>query len=892
VVRPDVLYHPQSVSLRKAPGDAALEPDDPRIAMWRSTKNFPSSVAATTGRALLRRLAVAGTLVALLGFGRAEAAPLSRQLDLFDFGWRFHLGDVKGAEAAAFNDSSWRPLDLPHDWSIEGSYDEHAPSGSSGGYLPTGIGWYRKTFTVPEAEKGRRVAVQFDGVYEHSTVWINGHEAGTRPYGYSSFLYEIAQYLNYGSTPNVIAVRVDNSQQPNSRWYSGSGIFRHTWLLETDPLQIAPWGILVTTPEVSAASATIKIVAHVNNGRASAQRVEVRQLLLDASGEALQPQGSPSGAGQSVSADINPGDSKDVASALAIQSPRLWSPDSPSLYRVRTELLVNGTVVDSTETSFGVRNVDFDVNRGLLINGVQVKMRGVCLHHDGGAVGAAVPEAVLERRLRLLREMGCNSIRCSHNPEAPEFYDLCDRLGILVMDEAFDEWTYRKPQLKFGYSDVFADWYERDLVDFIHRDRNHPCVVLWSAGNEIGEQGAPNGPEILGKLVAVFHREDPTRPVTAAMDNIFNQNGEASDAFTSQLDIVGYNYVDRWGTRRETQYADDRERYRNRRFVGTEESGVAVTRGEYEYGSLLDDNDSDDHLVLGHGPVGPLYVAATIRAAALWRFAATRDYVIGEFLWTGIDYLGESKWPRKLTAFGALDTCGFKKDSFYFYQSIWTDAPMIHLLPHWNWPGKVGSVVPVVAYSNCPAVELFLNGRSMGVKAREFPSEGVTGAWNNYAQPKVEATTGDMQLVWDVPYEPGELKAVAYDVHGIVAAQTVVRTAKQPATLELTVDRKSISPGTRDVASVTVRALDSDGVFVPLAGNQVTFDVTGPAKLIGVDNGDPVDLESYQGKTRALFNGMALALIQSTSESGTINVTARSEGLRDAQIKIAAQPEL
>jgi beta-galactosidase len=858
--------------------------------MRRPSKISPCAVPAIFTRLCPRpRSILAGWLsacalgIAAAGFAQSARAESGRQAELFDFGWRFHRGDAPGGENASFDDTSWRSLDLPHDWSIEGPYDEKAATGGSGGYLPTGIGWYRKTFSLPESDRGRRLAVQFDGVYEHSTVWVNGHEAGTRPYGYSSFTYEISPYLNFGSTPNVIAVRVDNSQQPNSRWYSGSGIFRHTWLVATDPLQIAPWGVFVTTPDVSAEAATVTVRVHVRNGRSSAQQIEVRELLLDGEGvlEPLQPAGAAAG-----TAEIAAGEERDIESTFTVKAPRLWSPLEPSLYRVRTQIVVAGGVVDASDTQFGIRRVEFDVDRGLLINGAPFKMRGMCLHQDGGAVGSAVPEAVLERRLRLLRDMGCNSIRCSHNPMAPEFYDLCDRLGLLVMDEAFDEWTYRKPQIKFGYSDVFADWYERDLVDFIHRDRNHPCVVMWSAGNEIGEQGAPNGPEILHKLIAVFHREDPTRPVTAAMDNIFNQSGPAPEAFTSQLDIVGYNYVDRWGTRRETQYTDDRERFRNRRFVGTEESGVAGTRGEYQFGSLLDDNDSDDHLVLGRGPKGPLYVAATVRAASLWRFAATHDYVIGEFLWTGIDYLGESRWPRKLTAFGALDSCGFKKDSYYFYQSIWTDAPMLHLLPHWNWPDRAGSVVPVIAYTNCAAVELFLNGRSLGVKSREFPSEGVTGSWNNYAHPKIEATTGDLQLVWDVPYEPGELKAVGYDRRGQVAAQAAVQTAHEAAGLEVTVDRSSITSGARDVASVTVRALDANGVFVPLADNQVTFDVSGPGKLIGVDNGDPESHASYQGSTRALFNGMALALVQSTPESGTIRITARSEGLKDAQIDI------
>jgi beta-galactosidase len=546
-------------------------------------------------------------------------------------------------------------------------------------------------------------------------------------------------------------------------------------------------------------------------------------------------------------------------------------------------------VVDHLDTTIGIRRVEFDVDRGLLVNGQPVKIRGMCIHHDAGAVGAAVPEAVLERRLRLLKEMGCNAIRCSHNPMDPALYDICDRIGLLVMDEAFDEWTIRKPQLKMGYSNIFKDWYERDIVDLVHRDRNHPSVVIWNAGNEIGEQTAPDGPEILGRIVDVFHRQDPTRPVTTAMDNIFNQLGEAPDAFTSRLDIVGYNYVDRWGSRRETQYGDDREKYKGRRFLGTEETGVSGTRGEYPTGSLLDDNDSDDQLVLGKGPTGPLYVAATQRASSLWRFAATHDYVIGEFIWTGFDYLGESKWPRKSTAFGALDTCGFKKDSYYFYQSIWTDKPVLHLLPHWNWPSKAGAVVPVVAYSNCAAVELFLNGRSLGVKAREFPSEGVTGAWDHYAEPKVEATTSDLQLVWDVPYEPGELKAVGYDRHGAEVAQDSVRTAHAASRLELTVDRTAIVSGIRDVASITVRALDPDGVFVPLADNVVTFDIAGPGSLIGVDNGDPKSHASYQSHSRALFNGMALGLVQSTSEQGVVRVTARAEGLSESVLEIPSQ---
>ena len=412
---------------------------------------------------------------------------------------------------------------------------------------------------------------------------------------------------------------------------------------------------------------------------------------------------------------------------------------------------------------------------------------------------------------------------------------------------------------------------------------------MWSAGNEIGEQWAENGPAVLRRLVDVFHREDPTRPVTAAMDNIFNQNGSAPAAFSDLLDVVGYNYADRWGARRETQYADDHDRHPNRKFVGTENTSVRGIRGVYRFGPLLGGSYSAGQITPGYGPEGALYVTASLRAASLWRFVATHDYIIGDFAWTGFDYLGEAIWPRKLSTSGPLDTCGFKKDGFYFYQSQWTTAPMIHLLPHWNWPEHTGKIVPVVAYSNCAAIELFLNGRSLGAKAREFPSQGAAGGWNSYALPMIQATTADLQFVWDVPYETGELKAVGYDRNGAIVATDEVRTAQAAATLELSVDRATLTAGARDVAHVTVRALDAHGVFVPLADNEITFGISGPAKLIGVDNGDPASHASYQGNTRALFNGMALALVQSTFESGQVRLTARTQGLPEATIEVTTR---
>ncbi|MBD5778055.1 DUF4982 domain-containing protein [Pelagicoccus sp. NFK12] len=834
-------------------------------------------------------------VLASTAFGASEAALNPNQISLdstavreqqtFDFGWRFSLGDEPEAKNPGFDDESWRSLDLPHDWSIEGPYDKDAPSGGSGGYLPTGVGWYRKTFTLPDEARGKQARIQFDGVYQNSTVWINGHELGTRPFGYATFHYDLTPHLNYGSTPNVIAVRVDNSDQPNSRWYSGSGIYRHTWLTITDPLAVAPFGVYVTTPEVSAEAATVHVQTSVRNERSEGTRFTLHTSLLGSRGEALAQNVEE----VSAPSEIAAGGELELAATLQVPTPRLWSPDTPELYRARSELRVDDVVVDAVETTFGIRELVYDVDRGLLINGEQVKLRGMCLHEDGGAVGAAVPEAVLERRLRLLMEMGCNAVRASHNPMAPEFYELCDRLGMLVMDEVFDEWTVRKPQIKFGYSDIFEEWFERDVVDFVRRDRNHPSIVMWSAGNEIGEQRSEVGIEVLGKLIEIFHREDPTRPVTAGLDNVFNGDGRAPEAFTELLDVVGYNYPDRWGDRRELLHSDDRRDFPERKFVHTESTTARGTRGEYTFGPLLGGgfSFSERRVLPGKGPEAALYLDDTVQAERIWRFVSLNDYVIGDFGWTGIDYLGEARWPRKGASPGPLDTCGFKKDQFYFYQSIWTSDPMVHLLPHWNWPDRVGEIVPVVAYTNCAVVELFLNGRSLGPKSHEFPAQGAEGGWASYAKTVIRPTTGDMKFVWDVPYEPGELKAVGYDRDGNVVVTEFVRTAGDPAKLEVTIDRASIAADARDVAHVTVRAFDANGVFVPLADNQLTFELSGVAKLIGVDNGDLANHDSYQSNERPLYYGMALALLQSTLEPGEARLVVSSPGLPDASVSLA-----
>jgi beta-galactosidase len=806
----------------------------------------------------------AGFAWVILALTSAAAFGQTTQRFEFDTGWRFHLGEASGAEAAAFDDSQWRQLDLPHDWSIEGPYSADAPTGGGGGYLPTGIGWYRKHFTLPQLPADRSVWVEFDGVYENSDVWLNGRTIGKRPFGYISFHYDLTPFLVNGT--NVIAVRVDNSHQPNSRWYSGSGIYRHVGLIITGNIHVAHWGVYVTTPEVSAASATINVRTLVENRRDVAWGATIRTALLD-------PQGKELTNAEASCAAIEPGRQTPVEQQMKIDTPHLWSVETPVLYSLRTTILVDGTPTDEVATPFGIRKIEYDVDRGFLLNGKHVKMNGVCLHHDGGCVGAAVPIGVWQRRLATLKAMGCNAIRTSHNPPAPEFLDLCDRMGFLVMDEAFDEWKIGKTQ--YGYNKYFDGWAEKDLTAMLHRDRNHPSVVMWSVGNEIREQPRPGGEEPLKALVAICHKEDPNRPVTLGCDNIAADGGSTTLPFLESLDIVGYNYVDRWHERRELYYSIDRQGHPKWRFVGTESTPARGFRNAYSLG-----NDP--------ATVRPNYTTGMIRAEQLWKFVATRGYVIGDFMWTGIDYLGETRWPSRLAASGVLDLCGFPKDNCYFYQSQWTQEPMVFLFPHWNWTGREGQPIPVLAYSNCDAVELFLNGKSLGEKRLEFPRQGNSGSWNRYDRPPVNATTADLHLSWDVPYTPGTLKAVGRRAGRVVCMQEV-RTAGAPAAIRLSADPNTIKANGTDVVHVRVEILDANEVLVPTADNLVKFAVEGQGRLIGVDNGNPMDRESYQVPQRRAYGGLCLAIVQSLRKEGKIQITAQAEGLKSALIEVEVQ---
>ncbi len=790
------------------------------------------------------------------------AAGQNRQQHVFDLDWKFTLGEHQDAQVPEFDDSRWRDVDLPHDWSIEGPYDGNASTGGSGGYLPTGVGWYRKHFTVAASAREGRVWIEFDGVYENSEVWINGHRLGKRPFGYISFHYDLTPHLVDGD--NVIAVRVDNSNQPNTRWYSGSGIYRHVRLVVTNKIHISHWGIYITTPEVSNNSATVVINTMIEKYGSSQGRIMLRSILID-------PKGNEVAQVETNELQI-PTNKIEIEQKKQIDTPSLWSIETPVLYTLRTEILQNGIPIDEVNTSFGIRKIEYDVDHGFLLNGKHVKMNGVCLHHDGGCLGAAVPERLWQRRLGILKTMGCNAIRTAHNPPAPEFLDLCDQMGFLVMDEAFDEWTIGKTE--HGYHKYFDQWAEHDLIDFIHRDRNHPSVVMWSVGNEVREQPREAGHEVLRKLAEIVRHEDPTRPFTQGCDNIAADGGSTTPEFLELLDIVGYNYVDRWHERRELYYSIDRHEHPDWKMVGTESSSVGGIRGGYS---------------LGRDPnvIRPNYNTRMIRAEQLWKFEAMHDYIIGDFMWTGIDYLGESWWPGKNSSSGVIDLCGFPKDGYYFYQSQWTQEPMIHLFPHWNWPGYEGKVIPVLCYSNCDAVELFLDDKSYGEKRLEFPRQGTSGGWNRYANPRINSTTADLHLSWDVPYEPGVLRAIGKKNGQIVCTQEV-RTTGQAAAIRLKVDRDSIS-NTRDIAHVEVQIVDTDGNIVPTADDLVQFTIEGPGRIIGVDNGNPRDHEAHQAQQRRAFNGLCLAILQSSSEPGKIRFTARSEGLKETSAEITVK---
>ncbi len=770
----------------------------------------------------------------------------------FDNNWLFNLGDVPNGQATDLDDAQWRKLNLPHDWSIEGEFSKDNPASPEGGALPGGIGWYRKTFTLPASDKNKLVYMAFDGVYQKSDVWINGHHLGFRPNGYISFQYAISPYLNYDKQPNVIAVKVDNSAQPNSRWYSGSGIYRNVWLVTVNKIAVDHWGTFVTTPTVTNKQATVNLQTAIKNYTGKPQQVTVVTTIFNAAGLEVTTKASTDITLQDTLATIH--------QDLKLSNPNLWSVERPYLYKVYTKVINNHSVVDEYETTLGVRYFDFDANKGFTLNGKSLKILGVCDHHDLGSLGAAINTRALERQLEILKAMGCNAIRTSHNPPAPELLDLTDKMGFIVMDEAFDCW--QKGKKKYDYHLYFDEWHKRDLEDQVLRDRNHPSVIMWSIGNEIPQQSDSTGFRLAIELAGIVHSLDVTRPITAAN----NDPGTKNQIIKSgAVDLVGYNY-------HHNDLPNFHDRYPGKKFLGTETTSALETRGIYDMPSDSirrwpvrrgTGKMNDDFTVSAYDNVSAPWGSTHEET---WKVIKKYDFLSGMFIWTGFDYLGEPtpySWPARSSYFGIVDLAGFPKDVYYMYQSEWTKTPVLHLLPHWNWqPGKAVDVWAY--YNNADEVELYLNGKSLGKRTK---------------------TGDDLHVMWKVNYAPGTLKAVSRK-HGNTVLITEVKTAGLPARIELSTDRRTIKADGTDLAFVTVKILDKDGNLVPNADNKVNFKLEGDAFIAGVDNGDPINHDPFKADWRKAYNGMALAIIQAKQKVGFVRLTATSNGLQAASTQI------
>lgn len=787
----------------------------------------------------------------------------------FNKDWQFHLNDA-GNDTIGTN-TQWRNLSLPHDWSIEGNFDEHSPAGIGGGALTGGLGWYKKTFKVAAQDSTKITTIVFDGVYCNSEVWINGHYLGKRPNGYISFEYNLSPYLKYGEAQNEILVKVDNSKQPNSRWYSGSGIYRNVWLQTTNKLHVDTYGTFITTPKATADKATIAIETVIKNEDASAKEATVTTTLYKGDTEVT-----------SVSREIKleANAQQTIKQETTVNNPALWNVESPELYNAITEIKTGEEVVDSYETPFGIRSFTFDLDKGFILNSKQVKIKGVCLHHDLGPLGAAFNTRAMERQLEIMKAMGVNGVRTSHNPPAPELLDLCDKMGFIVMDEAFDMWEQSKN--KDDYSTAWAEWHKKDLETLIVRDRNHPSIFVWSIGNEIPEQWNENGARIGRELTAIVKALDTTRPVTAAMNPPIIVNGDINIQFTETaaqpnalagsgaLDLIGYNYAHQ-------TYANHKINFPKTPFIATETTSALATRGYYDAKSdTIKQWPKRWDIPLTTGNPGNTCSAYDqiqtpwgSTHEATWKVMKKHDFLSGFYIWTGFDYIGEPtpyQWPSISSYFGIVDLAGFPKDVYYMYQSEWTKKDVLHLLPHWNW--KEGQAVDVWAYyNNADEVELYLNGKSLGKRSKKGD---------------------DLHVMWQVPFQKGTLKAISRK-GGKTVLEKEIKTAGAPAALKLTADRNTITADGSDLSFITVDIYDANGVFAATANNEIHFAVKGNGKIVGVCSGDPVSHEPYKGNKHTALSGKCLVIVQSTEKAGTIELTASAKGLKGETISVTTK---
>lgn len=768
---------------------------------------------------------------------------------LFDYDWKFFLGDVDEAKANDFNDTGWRKLDLPHDWSIEGKVNPKNPTKGAGGYFPAGIGWYRKTFDVPAEWKAEKIAIYFEGVYMNSEVFINGKPLGIYPYGYTSFSYDLTPYLNFGKE-NVIAVRVDNSQQVNSRWYSGSGIYRHVWMTVTNPIHVAQWGVAITTPVASAKKATVQLKTKVKNETSSTQSIVVKTLLWN--------KNSKNVGNAQVKVELAANSEKEITQTINVSNPLLWTPETPNLYQAQIQVLKDKKVLDETKTNFGIRSIKFTAEKGFQLNGKTVKINGGCVHHENGCLGAAAFDRAEERKIELLKVAGFNAVRTSHNPPSEAFLNACDRLGLLVMDESFDCWNVGKNSN--DYAKYFNDWWQRDLDAMVLRDRNHPSIFMWSIGNEVPERGKPEAVKKASMLIEALKKMDNTRPVTSAIVES-GKDWTIMDSLMAVHDVAGYNY-------HLHSAPDDHKRVPSRMIVHTE--------------SYPKD------------------------AFANWKLIQENNYVIGDFVWTAIDYLGEAgigrtfysgetpgeNWdsdmfPIHAAYCGDIDLIGWRKPISHYRSMLYNDNEKLYMAVRepelepleiketwwsvwptwesWTWPDFEGKTIQVEVYSKYPKVRLYQENKLLG----ELSTTREQG----------------FKATFPVLYSEGKLKAVGVE-NGKEIASTILQTAGDATKIKLTADRKEILANGQDLSFITVEITDKDGIIQPNATNRLHFKIDGPGVIAGVDNANIKDTDSYVDNTRKAWKGKALVVVKSNHQAGEIKLSVTSDGLEGKSIII------
>ncbi len=793
----------------------------------------------------------------------------------FNAEWLFQKGDPENAESAEFDDSDWRKLDLPHDWAIEGPFKKGSDL-RTGGLPVAGTAWYRKHFKIEKSMSGKMVSVEFDGAMNNAKVWVNGSYVGERPFGYIGFEFDITPFVKFGEE-NVIAVRL-NPEDIAARWYPGAGIYRNTRIKYNNPVHIPQYGTFITTPEISDARAKVNILTEIKNAEEIQKNGVLQTVIVDKNGNKVV----------TVTSDfyLPENSSEKVEQDVIIKNPELWHLNTPNLYTAISEVFLDGNVVDKYETEFGIRTIEFTPNDGFLLNGKRVQFQGVCMHHDLGPLGSAFNYRARERQMEIMKSMGVNALRTAHNPPEPEWLEICDRMGILVQVEAFDEWQLGK--VANGYNKHFDEWHEQDLREMIRRDRNHPSVIMWSIGNEILEQNREDGWKLAKHLNDICHEEDNTRPTTAGF-NYYPAPYKNKLAF--HVDVVGLNY---WPL----QYKELKEKYPEMILYGSETSSQTSSRGIYHLPIEAKERHETNQVSSYDAIVGPPWAYPP---DAEFDALESEPASLGEFIWTGFDYLGEPTpyagrdnttngrwtidWPSRSSYFAPVDLAGFPKDRYYLYQSQWTKEPMVHLLPHWNWEGMEGQKIPVFVYTNCDEAELFLNGKSMGKKVKGKDFTKIPAEFHFFEKGMYKTK---YRLSWDVPYQAGELKVVAFK-DGKAVVEKAVKTAGKPAKILLEADRSTIAADGLDLSFVTVTILDENDNICPMADNLVEFKIEGEGTLRAVENGDPTATTSYQASERAAFSGLCLAILKSTKNAGNVKLYATSKGLESSELSIKTE---